>query len=309
MKKEIKVFAPATVANVVCAYDILGFALNSPGDEVVIREGSKKGIHITKITGDNGVIPKDTTKNTASVGIIHLLDKLSIKANLEIEIHKKMPLNSGLGSSAASGAAAIFAVNELLNLGLTKHELLESALISEKVACGVAHADNIAPSLLGGFVLIRSYEPLDVIKLPVKTNLFAIVVHPDIEVRTEDSRNVLKKDIKLKDAVEQWGNISGLVAGLLMDDLDLVGRSLIDNIIEPERSMLIPGFEYVKGKAISNGALGCGISGSGPSMFALAKSESKAKSIGKAMQEGFSDKNIESQAYVSSVNTEGAVIL
>lgn len=309
MKKEIKVFAPATVANVICAYDILGFALNAPGDEVVIREVAKKGIHITKITGDNGVIPKDITKNTASVGIIDLLSKLSINANLEIEIHKKMPLNSGLGSSAASGAASIFAVNELLNLGLTKNELLESALLSEKIACGVAHADNIAPSLLGGFVLIRSYEPLDVIKLPVTANLFATVVHPEIEVRTEDSRNVLKKDIKLKAAVEQWGNISGLVAGLLIGDLDLVGRSLIDNIIEPERSMLIPGFKYVKEKAMSNGALGCGISGSGPSMFALSTSEAIAQNIAKAMQEGFSEKNIDSQAYVSSVNTEGAVIL
>jgi homoserine kinase len=314
MEKSIKAFAPATVANVSCAFDILGFALESPGDEVIIRNLGKSNtentnITISKITGDGGVIPKDPKLNTATVGILGLAKHLNLNVELEVEIHKKMPLSSGLGSSAASGAAAIFAFNELMDLNLSKKELLEFALESEKIACGIAHADNIAPSLLGGFVLTRSYEPLDIIKLDTKVDLYAVAIHPKLEIRTEDARSILKKEIQLKIAIKQWGNIAGLITGLLTKDVDLISRSLDDYIIEPERAQLIPGFSSVKEAALKSNALGCGISGSGPSLFTLAKNKDDASAISQAMKEAFLEKEIESTCYISKVNQEGAKLL
>lgn len=314
MKNSIKAFAPATVANVSCAFDILGFAVENPGDEIIIRNLGKSktnstNITISKITGDGGVIPKDPKLNTATVGIIDLARHLNLNLDLEIEIHKKMPLSSGLGSSAASGAAAIFAFNKLMDLNLSKKELLNFALESEKIACGIAHADNIAPSLLGGFVLTRSYDPLDIIKLETNIKLFAIALHPELEIRTEDARSILRKEIQLKTAIKQWGNIAGLITGLLTENYNLISRSLKDYIIEPERSQLIPGFTNVKQTALDNNALGCGISGSGPSIFALAKNEDEAKRIGDAMKKTFLERNIESTCYISKVNQEGAKII
>jgi homoserine kinase len=309
VKKEIRVFAPATVANVTCGFDIFGFAIDSVGDEVVLRLCDKPGITIKKITGDEGKLPLGPDKNTAGVAIKAFLESTNSHQGVEIDLHKGMPLGSGLGSSAASAVAAVFGANFLFGNLLKREELLKFALEGERIASGEAHADNIAPSLLGGFVVVRSYDPLDIIKIPVPNNLFTTIAHPWIEIRTEDARKILKESIPLKDAVTQWGNVAGFVAGLMKEDYDLIARSMQDVIVEPVRSSLIPGFKKVKESALKAGALGCGISGSGPSIFALSTSEEAARNIGKSMQSEFEGLNIKSDLYISRINKEGAKIL
>lgn len=309
MSKKIKVFAPATVANVSCGFDVLGFAVDSPGDEAIVKMTDITGVKITKITGDGGRLPLDPQKNTVSATIIKMLDHLGEKRGFEIELHKKMPLGSGLGSSAASSVAGIFAVNELLGKPLSKIDLLPFAMEGERLASGTAHADNVAPALYGGFVLIRSYAPLDVISINTPNDLYAAIVHPHIEVETRDARSILRKDIKLKDAITQWGNVAGLVTGLLTDDYALIGRSMNDVIVEPLRAILIPGFYDVKEAAIHAGALGGGISGSGPSIFSVSKGQETAQKAGQAMVDAFKRMGIESDIFVSKVNQKGPVVM
>ena len=309
MSNSIKVFASATVANVSCGFDVLGFAVDSPGDEAIVKMVDKSGVIITKITGDEGRLPLDPSKNTVSATIIKMLADLKITQGFEIELHKKMPLGSGLGSSAASSVAGIFAVNELLGNPLTKIQLLPYAMEGERLASGTAHADNVAPALYGGFVLIRSYSPLDVISIPTPNDLYASIVHPHIEVETRDARSILRKDIKLKDAITQWGNVAGLVTGLITNDYNLIGRSMEDVIVEPLRAILIPGFYEVKNAAIEAGALGGGISGSGPSIFALSKGEATANKVGNAMVKSFQSIGIESDLFVSKINAKGPIVL
>lgn len=309
MTKEIKVFAPATVANVSCGFDVLGFAVDNPGDEAIVKMTENLGVKITKITGDNGRLPLDPQKNTVSATIIKMLEHLGEKRGFEVELHKKMPLGSGLGSSAASSVAGIFAVNELLGKPLSKLELLPFAMEGERLASGTAHADNVAPALYGGFVLIRSYSPLDVISIHTPSDLYAAIVHPHIEVETRDARSILRKEIKLKDAITQWGNVAGLVTGLLTDDYGLIGRSMTDVIVEPLRAILIPGFYGVKDAALNAGALGSGISGSGPSIFSVCKGLDTANKAGLAMVDAFKKIGIESDLFVSKVNQKGPVIL
>jgi len=306
---SIKVYAPATVANVACGFDVLGFALNEPGDELILKKNNLEQIRITQITGDDGKLPTNPQKNTAGVVVEHFLRHIDKKQGFDIEIHKKMPLGSGLGSSAASAAAALFAVNQLMGNPLSKQELVPFALEGERAACGSAHADNVAPALLGGFVLIRGYDPLDVIAIPTPPNLVATVIHPHIEIRTEDARSILKKSILLKDAIIQWGNIGGLIAGLMKNDLELIRRSLQDVVIEPIRALLIPSFDAIKQSAMDAGALGCSISGSGPSIFALSHELSVAQNIGIAMRKTLLEIGIESDLYVSPINLEGPRIL
>ncbi len=308
MKKEIRVFAPATVANVACGFDILGFAIEQPGDEVFIRLTDTPGVNILKITGDQGRLPLAAEKNTVSVSILALLKHLKSTQGFEIELTKRMPLGSGLGSSAASAVAGVFAANLLLGNPLTKKELLPFATEGERIACGSAHADNAAPALLGGFVLIRSYQPLDVIQISTP-DLFCTVLHPQIEIRTEDARKILKKQILFKDAITQWGNIAGLVAGLMKSDYDLIRRSLQDVIIEPVRSILIPGFHEIKQAALESGALGCSISGSGPSVFALSSTLEIASEAGTAMQAIMTNLKIASEIYISKINPIGPRIV
>lgn len=305
----IKVFAPATVANVACGFDILGFAVDAPGDEVIVKFKKSPGVVISKITGDNGKLPRDPEKNTAGVAVLEFLKSIKSRQGVEIKLHKKMPLGSGLGSSAASAVAAVFAVNLLFGEPLKREQLLPFAMEGERIACGSAHADNVAPSLLGGFVLIRSYNPLDVVKIPTPKSLFCIIVHPQIEVRTEDARKILRREISLKDAISQWGNVAGLIAGLYKTDYSLIGRSLQDIIIEPVRAILIPNFEKVKNAALDAGALGCSISGSGPSIFALSNSLKTAKNIGQAMSGQFELLKIQSEIYISKINQDGPKIL
>lgn len=307
--KSIKVFAPATVANVTCGYDILGFAVHEPGDEVLIKLTDSPGINIKEIHGDGGLLPKDAKKNTVSVAIKAFIDHLDIQPGVDIYLHKKMPLGSGLGSSAASAVAGVFALNVLLDNPLKVSDLLPFAMQGEAMACGEAHADNVAPALLGGFVLIRSYSPLDVVKIDAPKDLYATIIHPHIEIATKDARSILKKSILLKDAVQQWGNVAGLVTGLIKEDYSLIGRSMEDVIIEPVRSMLIPGFDQVKAAALQAGALGCGISGSGPSIFSLSRSRDIAIQVGEAMDECFQALNISSDRFISLVNQQGPLII
>ncbi|HEX8548822.1 MAG TPA: homoserine kinase [Cytophagaceae bacterium] len=309
MKESIKVFAPATVANVACGFDILGFAVESPGDEVVLKLKDKSGVTIADITGDEGRLSRDAEKNTVGVSINRYLEHIQSGQGIEISLNKKMPLGSGLGSSAASAVAGVFAVNELLGMPMKQEELLPFAMEGERLACGSAHADNVAPSLLGGFVLIRSYDPLDVIKIPTPANLYCTIIHPHIEVQTKDARDILRKHIPMKDAITQWGNVAGLIAGLMQSDYGLIGRSMQDVIVEPIRAILIPGFNEVKRNALEAGAIGCGISGSGPSIFALSTDYDTAINVGKNMEKAFNAINIGNEVYVSKINNSGPVVL
>lgn len=307
MNSEITIFAPATVANVACGFDVMGFAIEHLGDRVTARLSEQPGVKIAAIHGDNGRLPLDLHKNTAGVAVMKLLETLDQVTNLEIEIHKEMPLASGMGSSAASAVAAVVAVNELLGAPLSYRELLPVAMEGETVASGLAHADNIAPALLGGIILIRSYDPLDVLQLPAPRELRCVILHPAIEIRTSDTRGKLPEKICLKDALSQVGNFGALVAGLLREDYDLIGRSLHDAIAEPCRSPLIPGFARIKQAALDAGAFGCSISGSGPSIFAFCTNDDTAISIGKAMQNACAANGVESNYYCSRINPVGAV--
>lgn len=307
---EIAVFAPATVANVVCAYDVLGFALDEPGDEVFMRKSDTPGVRISTITGDDGRLPRESEKNTVSACVQELLAYLGHNdLGIEIELHKKMPIGSGLGSSAASTVGGLFAVNELLGRPLTVHELLPFAIRGEELACGHGHADNVAPALLGGFTLIRSYEPLDVIKLPIQTKLYCSVIFPHVDVPTRAAREMIRSKVGLKDAVTQWGNIAGLISGLFMEDYGLIGRSMKDVLIEPTRSILIPEFQEMRAIANSLNAISFGISGSGPSVFAFAESKGKAEEVTKQIQHHLDSKGVGSNGYVSKVNQTGPRVL
>jgi len=310
MKDSIKVFAPATVANVVCGFDVLGFAVNAPGDEVVMRRTDQPGIRIKKITGDDGRLPLDAAKNTVSASVKHYLDHIGQPdLGIEIELHKKMPIGSGLGSSSASTVAGLFAVNSLLNNPLTQKELVPFAMKGEELACGYGHADNVAPALLGGFVLIRSYEPLDMIRLPHPENLYCAIVFPEVDVPTRDARQMIRQKVFLKDAVIQWGNIAGLVSGLFLKDIDLIGRSMKDILVEPVRSILIPDFYKMREMAMESSAVSFGISGSGPSVFAFAKTEADASFITQKIVSHLKGLGISSQHYVSPINDKGPIIL
>lgn len=309
MSKSIKVFAPATVANVACGFDVLGFAVDAPGDVITMKLTDKPDVKIASIAGDGGRLPLAAKKNTAGVAVNAFLQHLNIQQGVEITIEKNLPLGSGMGSSAASSAAAVVAINELLNKPLTKEQLVPFAMEAERIACGAAHADNVAPAIMGGFVLIRSYAPLDLIKITTPVNLYCTVITPDIELRTEDARKVLKLDITMKDAILQWGNLAALIAGLMQNDYALIGRSLQDVVVEPMRALLIPGFEEVKQAAIDSGVLGCSISGSGPSIFALADSENVAVNAGLAMQKALNAVGLQGKIYTSRVNTKGARII
>jgi homoserine kinase len=305
----LTVFAPATVANVASGFDVLGFALEKPGDTLRLEVTARKEVRIVSIAGDDGRLPREADKNTAAVAAVSFLTSIGFPFGLDITLTKQMPLSSGLGSSAASSVAAVFGANILAGNPLSGRELLAFTLEAERVACGSAHADNVAPALLGGFVLIRSYDPLDIVTLPVPQGLAAAVVHPHTEVKTEDARRILKKELRLTDAVRQWGNLAALVAALYESDVRLLGRSLQDVVAEPRRALLIPGFSRVKEGALAAGALGCSISGSGPSVFSLCASLEEAEEVGKAMQAGFSEVRLESDLYVSAINRTGPVII
>ena len=305
--KEIKIFTPATVANISCGFDILGLCLDNVGDEMIVREVPEKGIKITKITGQR--LPLESHKNVAGVAGLALLEKVDASVGYEIEIHKKIKPGSGIGSSAASAAGAVFAINELLGKPFSKQELIYFAMQGEKLASGTEHADNVSPVILGGFTLVRSYQPLDVLKINSPNDLYATIIHPQIEVKTSDSRAVLKNQVSLKKMVTQMGNFGGLISGLYTSDYDLIGRSLHDEIIEPNRLVLIPEFNKIKKGVIQAGALGAGISGSGPSIFALSKGKETANIVGETMAEIYNTTDIDYDIHVSKINQQGIKIL
>ncbi|REA58477.1 homoserine kinase [Dyadobacter luteus] len=306
----IKAFAPATVANVACGFDIFGFAIQEPGDTVEIRRRDEPGIVIADITGDEGRLPRSAEKNAVTVVMLHLLKHLGrTDFGCEVVLHKNMPLGSGMGSSAASAVAGVVALNELLGSPLSRKDLLPFAMEGERIASGSAHADNVGPSLLGGFVVIRSYTPLDIFSVPVPEDLYCTLVHPDIEINTKDARYILRNEVSLKNTIAQMGNVAGLVTGLMKSDYELISRSMVDVIIEPVRSILIPSFNEVKKAAIDNGALGCSISGSGPSMFALSRGIENATKAGEAMVRTFAEVGIDATMHLSGINDGGARVL
>lgn len=307
--RSIKASAPATVANVSCGFDIFGFAVEAPADEVVITLSDTPGVVVKSIEGDEGRLPREAQRNTASVAVIEFLKAIGSKQGAEIVLKKNLPLGSGMGSSAASSVAALVAINHLHNNPLTREQLLPFAMEAERIACGSAHADNVAPSLMGGFVLIRGYDPLDVTKVPTPSDLYCTLVHPHLELKTEDSRRVLKPSIPMKDAVTQWGNIAGLVVGLMKPDYGLISRSLKDVVAEPIRSVLIPGFDRIKEESIKAGALGCGISGSGPTIFSISTDEQTARKVGIVIQQQFVDLKLNSDVFVSKINEAGAKVI
>ncbi len=303
---RVTIKSPGTVANLVCGFDILGLALNEPSDimELSLLDEPKVIIH----NRDNYNLPTEAEKNVAGVVLLSVMEKVGKHIGFEITIKKHIKPGSGIGSSAASAAGAAVAANHLLGNIFSIDEVVQFAMNGEKLASGVKHADNIAPCILGGVSLIRAIHPLDIISIP-SPDLFVTVIHPQIEVRTSDARQILKQQVLLKDAIRQWGNIAGLVTGFMKNDFDLIGRSLEDVIIEPVRSILIPGFDEVKRKCKEAGALGGGISGSGPSVFMLSKDESTAKGVELVMKDVYNRIGIEYNTYVTTINKRGVEVV
>lgn len=303
----LKIFSPATIANVSCGFDSLGLAVDEIGDEMTFVKTPQKGVEITNITGAE--LTYDVDKNAASAVVKKMLLDAKADFGIQLTMHKGYFPGSGLGSSAASSAGAAFGANQLLGKPYSNLELTKFAMFGEEVACGSQIADNVAAAIYGGFVLIRSYQPLEVVKLPVPSELRLVAIHPQIEVRTEDARNVLPKEIALKDAVTQWANVGGLISGLYSNNYELISNSLKDVIAEPHRKKLIPFFDEVKSAAIKAGALGAGISGSGPTIFALCKGDEITEQVYNAIEKSYRNKNIDFEMYTSKVNKEGIKIL
>lgn len=307
MKNEIKLFSPATVANVACGFDVLGFCLDSQGDEMVIRKTTEKGIKITHIEGFD--LPYEIEQNVSGVSALAMYNHLEPDCGFEIEIYKHIKPGSGIGSSAASAVGSVFGMNELLGQPFNKQQLTYFAMKGEALASKSEHADNLAPAIYGGFTLVKSTLPLDILQLPTPKDLYATIIHPQIEIKTADARAVLPNHVPLKDAITQWANVGSLVHALHTSDYKLLHRSLQDIIVEPHRKNLIPHFDDVKHAAINSGALGCAISGSGPSVFALSKGLDIAKEVENAMINSYQNRDIKFETHVSKINTEGIKIL
>jgi homoserine kinase len=317
MPQRVRAFAPATSANVSCGFDVFGFALEAPGDEVELRisgpASAEAEIRMITVEGDGGALPRDGMRNTATVATLALLaayvERQGTAPTLDLFLKKGLPKGSGMGSSAASAAAAVIAANRLLGEPFTVEELVRFAMEGERAACGAAHADNVAPAVLGGFVLVRSYTPLDLIRLNVPDELWAAIVHPDLVLSTAKARAILPIEYPRSVLVDQVGNAAALVAGLLSSDYELIGRSLRDSVAEPYRAPLIAGFAEVKAAAMEAGALGAGISGSGPSTFALTRGADVARRVADAVIDAFTRRGIAAQAWTGSVASGGPRIL
>lgn len=309
MRTEVSVFAPASVSNVACGFDIMGFALGDAGDIVTVRRVAEPGVRIVRVEGSKCPLPSDPAKNTAGPPVFEVAKRYQYGGGIEIDIQKGLPVGSGIGSSAASAVAAAVATNTLLGGTLSKMELLECAVEGEKIASGSLHVDNLAPCLWGGFVLIRGYHPIDVVPIASPLSLWCAVVVPEVEIRTSESRKLLPTHLPLADVIEQTGNAAGLIAGLMAGDPGLIGRSLHDRIAEPARKKTIPGYASVKQAALEAGALGCNISGSGPAVFALCDSEESARRSSEAMGLALREEHVPFSVFVSTINSSGARIL
>jgi len=307
--KEIRVFSPATVSNVGPGFDVMGFAIHEPGDEVTVRLVPGRGVKLIKITGDSGQLSLNTHENAVSIPVKAMYERLDLDFQVEIELRKCMPIGSGLGSSAASAVGGIFALNEILEGKFPKEELLKFALQGERYTSGSNHADNVAACLYGGFVLVRNGPPLDIVPVSTPDNLVCTLVSPKIEVRTKEARKLLPKTVPLSVAVNQLGNAAAMVSGLMRGDMDVVGRAMEDLIAEPVRAKLIPGYDKIRQAALDAGAIGCHISGSGPSMFAFSEEEETAMRIGRAMKMVLEGLFISCSVYISRINTNGPRII
>ena len=304
---EVKVFCPASVANVSCGFDILGFCLDEIGDEMIIRKTSKPGINIIKIKGEN--LPYESKKNVAGVAATSLLNKFPTNFGFEIEIYKNIKAGSGIGSSAASSAGTVFAINKLIGSPFSDRELIRFAMEGEKYVSGSYHADNVSPILLGGITLVRSLEDLDIIKLPNPKDLIATIIRPEIEIKTSDSRKVVKSKVTIDKMVRQSANLAAFISSLYTEDYDLMSNSIVDEIIEPDRALLIPEYYNIKEISLSAGAIACGISGSGPAIFSLSKSDKVANDILHKMSSHFDSVNINFSGFVSKINSEGVKVI
>ena len=303
----VRLFSPATISNLSCGFDVLGLCLETIGDYMEIIKSKKKGIYITSIMGEK--IPYDVKKNVAGVASEALIDSLKPDFGFEIKIDKKIKPGSGIGSSAASSVGAVVGINHLLGNPFKLKELIPYALEGEKLACGSKHADNVAPAILGGITLVRSTKPIDIIKLPIPKNLKAVIIHPKIEIKTADARKVLDKSIPLDKASQYWANLGAFVSSLYENNYELMKKSIVDNIIEPKRSQLIPMFDSLKRIANDNDSIGCGISGSGPSVFSLANGLKTANIINNSFKMIYEETGIPFKTYVSDINKSGVKIL
>ncbi|MBS1947067.1 MAG: homoserine kinase [Bacteroidetes bacterium] len=300
--KKIKIYSPATIANLVCGFDVLGLCLKEPSDVMYVKLLDEKKVIINSANGFD--LPSNPAQNTAGAPLLEILAETNLQVGFDVTIEKCIKPGSGIGSSAASAAGAVVAANHLLGNIFSKEDMVRFAMFGEKVASGVKHADNIAPCIYGGITLIRSIFPLDIVSIPAP-KMWITVVHPQIEVRTADARQILRKEVLLKDAIKQWGNIAGLVAGFMKNDYQLIGRSLEDVIIEPVRSILIPGFDQIKKQCKEAGALGGGISGSGPSIFMISENNNTALNVEKVMRDIYTGIGLSHHIYVTTINNEG----
>ncbi|MCH4553304.1 homoserine kinase [Aestuariibaculum lutulentum] len=304
---EIKIFSPATVANVACGFDVLGFCLDSVGDDMVIRKVERKGIHITHIEGFD--LPYNAEENVAGVSALAMYNAIDVDFGFEIEIYKNIKPGSGIGSSAASAVGSVFGMNELIGRPFNKTQLTEFAIKGEALASKCEHADNLAPAMFGGFTLVKSISPLEILEIPSPKDLYATIIHPQIEIKTSEARAILPKEVALSNAITQWANFGSLIHGLHTSDYGLIHRSLQDVIVEPYRSQLIPHYHDVKQAVIEVGALGAGISGSGPSIFSLSKGLETAQKVKEAMSQVYSKTNIDFDIHVTKINTNGIKVL
>ncbi|MDC1373453.1 homoserine kinase [Flavobacteriaceae bacterium] len=306
-KSEIKLFSPATVANVACGFDVLGLCLDTIGDEMVVRKVDEKGVRITKIEGFK--LPFETELNVAGVSALAMYQELQPDCGFEIEIKKNIKPGSGIGSSAASAVGSVYGINALLGSPLNKTQLTQFAIKGEALASGSEHADNIAPALFGGFTLVKSVSPLEILQIPSPDNLYVTIIHPQIEIKTAISRAILPKNVPLEDAINQWANVGSFIHSLHTSDYPLMQRSLHDVIIEPHRSKLIPHYNEIKQQTLNAGALGTNISGSGPSIFSLCEGIENANKVRDVMRNIYSNTGIEFDVHVSKINTQGVKIL
>jgi len=304
--KEIKVFAPATVANLSCGYDVLGVCLTHIGDEIVIKKIAKKGITISEMEGFN--LPIEVEKNAAGVAALALLKEANISYGFDLKIIKKVKPGSGIGSSASSAAGAVFGINYLLGNLFSKTDLIKFAMEGERIACGSPIADNVSPAIFGGFTLVKQTQPLQVLSLPTPKDLYMVILHPQIEIKTEDSRALLPKKIFLTDAVKQWANVGSFVSALYESDYKLIADSLHDVIVEPHRAQLIPFFNEVQKLAIKSGSLACGISGSGPSIYALCKGIDSANKVSENLRTFYKSTSVEFHIFTTKINPQGVTI-
>ena len=295
------------MANVGCGFDVLGLCLDKVGDQMVIRKTQRKGIFITKIEGFE--LPYAVHENVAGVSALAMYNELNVDFGFEIEIYKQIKPGSGIGSSAASAAGSVFGMNYLLDNVFDKIDLIKFAMKGEAVASKSEHADNIAPAILGGFTLVKQNNPLEVIQLPTPKALHAVIVHPQIEIKTADSRAILPKTVALSDAITQWSNVGSLVHALHTSDYNLIGKSLKDVVIEPHRSKLIPNFNSLRKISLESGALGCSISGSGPSLFSLCEGLENARKVEANQRRFMTNIGIPFEIHISKINTEGIKIL